>query len=141
MKKLTINAPGDSKPIGAYSPAIAVRVDSGDQFLFITGQVATDEAGTVLAPGDPAGQAEVVFGRISALLSAAGGDMHAVVSVTIYVTSRALFEEVSAVRNRWLSEARPSSTMVVAELMEAGCLVEISAVAVVARTTPPEMAP
>lgn len=120
---------GHSKPVGRYSPGIAVQ---GGQLVFVSGQVSTDENGTVLKPGDAAGQTEVVFDRIAQVLAAAGATLADLVSLVIYVVDvRRDFPAISGVRNRLLSDPAPSSTLVeVASLVEDGCLVEISGIAV-----------
>jgi enamine deaminase RidA (YjgF/YER057c/UK114 family) len=121
---------GHSKPVGRYSPGIAVQ---GGSLVFVSGQVATDESGAVLEPGDVAGQTRVVFDRMGQVLKAAGGTLADLVSLVIYVVDvRRDFAAVSGVRNGLLSEPAPASTLVeVAALVEDGCLVEISGVAVV----------
>lgn len=124
---------GHSKPIGRYSPGLEVEVPAGARLVFVSGQVATDLDGTVLSPEDPAGQTEVVFDRIRAVLRQAGGDLGDLVSLVLYLVDvRRDFAAVSGVRDRTLGDPAPASALVeVARLAEAGCLVEISGVAVV----------
>jgi 2-iminobutanoate/2-iminopropanoate deaminase len=122
---------GHSKPVGKYSPGIALRPEAAGSLVFVSGQVATDEHGRLLHPGDAGGQAEVVFDRLAAVLAAAGLGLADLVSLTIYVCDLGEnFAAVSAVRNARLSEPGPSSAFVgVAALVEDGCLVEISGIA------------
>jgi len=128
--RIPLLPPGHSKPVGKYSPGIALT-GPAEQLVFVSGQVATDDAGRLLHPDDPAGQAEVVFDRIEAVLGQAGLGLADLVSLTIYLIDLpANFAAVSAVRNRRLSQPGPSSAFVgVAGLVEAGCLVEISGIA------------
>jgi len=127
---------GHSKPVGTYSPGIAVRSDEAGALVFVSGQVATDEHGGLLHPGDAGGQAGVVFDRLAAVLASAGLELRDLVSLTIYVRDLAAnFAAVSAVRNARLEHPGPSSAFVgVAELVEEGCLVEISGVAAAGTT-------
>lgn len=127
---------GHSRPIGHYSPGTSVRLAPGDQLLFISGQVATDATGAVLCPGDPTGQSEVVFSRIAAILAEEGGDLSDLISVTIFLSDRSLFPMVSAVRDRTFAEHAPASTLVIAQMMEEGCLLEINAIGVKRATNP-----
>ncbi|HEV2888164.1 MAG TPA: RidA family protein [Jatrophihabitans sp.] len=122
---------GHSKPVGKYSPGIALRSEAAGELVFVSGQVSTDAHGRLLHPGDAGGQAGVVFDRIAAVLAAAGLGLADLVSLTIYVRDlRSNFAAVSAVRNARLGEPGPSSAFLgVAELVEDGCLVEISGVA------------
>ncbi|GIF15713.1 RidA family protein [Actinoplanes teichomyceticus] len=123
---------GHSKPIGRYSPGVRAELPAGASLVFVSGQVATDDAGVVLCPDDPGGQTRVVFARIADVLAEAGATLADIVSVTIYLTDVAAhFTAVSAVRNELLPEPPPASVLVeVSRLAEPGCLVEISAVAV-----------
>lgn len=123
---------GHSKPVGMYSPGIAVEL-AGARLVFVSGQVATDARGTVLAPGDAGAQAEIVFERVAQVLAQSGGQLSDLVSVVIYATDVARdFEAISGARNRLLGDPPPASVLVeVSGLVETGCLVEISGVAVV----------
>jgi 2-iminobutanoate/2-iminopropanoate deaminase len=124
---------GHSKPIARYSPGIAVALGGPRQLVFVSGQVATDEAGAVCCPGDAGGQTEIVFDRMAQVLAAAGGRLSDLVNVTVYVADVARdFAAISAVRNRLLGDPAPASALVeVSRLAESGCLVEISGIAVV----------
>jgi len=91
----------------------------------------SSSAARLLHPGDAGGQAQVVFDRLAAVLAAAELSLSDLVSLTIYVRELASnFAAVSAVRDARLAEPGPSSAFVgVAELVEDGCLVEISGIA------------
>ncbi|MGI9506105.1 MAG: RidA family protein [Geminicoccaceae bacterium] len=132
IKKKTLCPEVHSRPIGAYSPGMSLKLSDQMTLVFVAGQVATDEDGQVLHPSDAAGQTRIVFERIASVLDEAGGDLSHLVSLTIYVTDLADFDAVSGIRNEILGRRRlaPASALVqVAGLVEAGCLVEISAIA------------
>jgi enamine deaminase RidA (YjgF/YER057c/UK114 family) len=113
---------------------VLVPLNSSSSLLFISGQVASDERGKVIGPGDIRRQTEAVFARLEAVLDAAGGSLADLVSMVIYVTEMANFTAVSEVRNRVLADPPPSSTFVeVSALAVPEHLVEISAVALVPR--------
>jgi 2-iminobutanoate/2-iminopropanoate deaminase len=124
---------GHSKPIGRYSPGIQITMTPGRDLVFVSGQVATDDQGRVLSPGDAGAQTRVVFRRIEQVLAAAGGSLADLASLTIYLTDvRGDFPAVSAVRDEVLSEPPPASVLVeVSALAEEGCVVEISGIATV----------
>jgi 2-iminobutanoate/2-iminopropanoate deaminase len=105
----------------------------GTRLVYVSGQVATDHEGRVLAQGDAGGQTEIVFDRIRQVLRTAGGTLDDLVNLAVYLVDvRGDFAAVSGVRNRILGEPAPASALVeVSRLVEEGCLVEISAVAVV----------
>lgn len=137
VEKQVLVSQGQSKPIGRYSPGLALRLQGSARLVFISGQVATDDRGQVLGRGDAGRQAEVVFQRIRQILGLAGGDLADLVSVVIYLVNvERDFAAVSAVRNRMLGVPPPTSTLVeVSRLAEDGCVVEISGMAAVSASS------
>ncbi|MFM0626833.1 RidA family protein [Paraburkholderia xenovorans] len=123
---------GHSKPVGRYSPGVSVRTGAAARWVFVSGQVAVDARGSLVGPGDAGRQAIEVFARIEQVLAQARGKLSDLVSLVIYLVNIGDFPAVSAVRNRVLREPAPSSTLVVvSRLVETGCLVEISGVALI----------
>jgi 2-iminobutanoate/2-iminopropanoate deaminase len=133
VEKQVLVPQGQSKPIGRYSPGLALQLLPPERLVFISGQVATDDRGQVLGRAEAGTQAEVVFQRIRNILGLVGGDLADLVSVVIYVVDvERDFAAISAVRDRVLGTPAPASTLVeVSRLAEEGCLVEISGTAVV----------
>jgi 2-iminobutanoate/2-iminopropanoate deaminase len=127
---------GNSRPVGRYSPGLTVPLDEYRKLVMISGRVASSPEGLLVGGRDPKAQAEAVFDRLEAVLSAAGGGLADLVSVVIYVVDRSHFGAISEVRNRRLADPPPASVLVVVTaLAEEGRLVEISGIAVVARGT------
>lgn len=130
MKKIKIIPEGSAKPLGAYSPAYAVEVGDAT-FIYTTGQIALDASGAVVAPGDIEQQAEFVYQQIDKLLAGAGAGIDDVVKMTVYLTDMGDFAKFSVIRNKYLKNAEPASTLVeVRKLVKEGLVVEIEAVAV-----------
>jgi enamine deaminase RidA (YjgF/YER057c/UK114 family) len=130
MKRTLIHPPGHPAPRGAYSPGLLVE-HGGSSTLYLTGQLAVDPEGKVVAPFDAAAQTEYVFGLIGSILRAAGMDFGDVVKVDTFLTHMPDFEKFSAVRNRFFAESRPVSTLLeVKGLAREGCCVEIEVTAV-----------
>lgn len=104
--------------------------------VFLTGQVAWDDAGAVVGVGDIAAQAAQVWRNITAVLAAVGAGLDDVVKLTTYTTDLAHRDAIGRERARHFAPGRfPASTfLVVAGLADPDLLVEIEAVAVV----PPE---
>jgi 2-iminobutanoate/2-iminopropanoate deaminase len=100
----------------------------GDQVL-VAGMTAA--FGDETAGGDSMyEQAKAVFGKIRALIEAAGGQMDDVVKVNIFVTDIKRREEVWKARAEFFSGDFPVSTLVqVAALARPDLLVEVEAVA------------
>jgi 2-iminobutanoate/2-iminopropanoate deaminase len=130
MKKTLIYPAGHPAPRGAYSPGLLVEHNDGSSTLFLTGQLAVDPSGNVVAPFDAAAQTEYVFALIESILGAAGMGFGDVVKVQTFLTHMPDFEKFSAVRNRFFADSRPVSTLVeVKGLAREGCCVEIEVVA------------
>ena len=136
MKKEFISVGGQSAPRGAYTPAI--RVDLGTAtMLFVTGQLALDAEGKVVAPFDAAAQTEFIFGLLAPILGAAGMSFTDVVRAQTYLTDMSDFQKFSAVRDRHLGESRPASTLIeVKGLAHRGCCVEIELTAMKPNPSP-----
>lgn len=129
MKKTLIHPENHPAPRGAYSPGLLVE-HNGASTLFLTGQLAVDPEGKVVAPYDATAQTEYVFELIGSVLSAAGMGFADVVKVQTFLTHMPDFEKFSLVRNRYFAEARPVSTLLeVKGLAREGCCVEIEVVA------------
>lgn len=125
-----INPASMKQPTKAYSNGILVPI--GDvSILFVTGQVAQDDNGQVIAPNDFTAQTRFVFGQIEKILIDAEMTFDDVVKAQIFVTDMSQSSKVSAVRDMVLANARPASTMVeVNKLVKAGCCVEIEVIAI-----------
>src|SRR5580658_4169073 len=81
----------------------AVRVTAGE-LLFISGQVAWDEAGEIVGAGDPGAQARQVFHNLRVILQSVGADLDAITKLTVYVTSFDWFEELATIRGELFPE-------------------------------------
>ena len=107
------------------------RVKIGNQ-VFVTGTVATDEAGNAVAPGDMYAQAKQALGNIERVLQRAGASMKDVVRTRMFVTDISRWEEVGRAHGEYFKAIRPCTTMVeVSKLIAPEYLVEIEADAVI----------
>jgi enamine deaminase RidA (YjgF/YER057c/UK114 family) len=83
-----------------------------------------------LAAMDEYEQAKIIFGKIKAMVEAAGGTMADIVKVTIYVTNIKNNVKVWAARREFFTDDFPASTLVeVSALATPELLVEIEAIA------------
>lgn len=129
MKELT--TPEFPIPIGAYSNGLSIPIGEKN-LVFLTGQVALNKEGEVMFPNDPALQTDYIFQKINSLLHEAGGSLDNIVKVVIYITNMDDFSKISLVRNKFLGNARPVSTLVeVSRLTIDNCVVEIEATAII----------
>jgi 2-iminobutanoate/2-iminopropanoate deaminase len=112
-------------PEGTWSNCLVV---SG--IAYVAGMTAWGRDRTSVDGVDEYAQARTIFGKIRALLEAAGGSMADVVKVTIFVTDISKREEVWRARREVFSGNFPASTLVqVAALAHPELKVEIEAVA------------
>jgi 2-iminobutanoate/2-iminopropanoate deaminase len=99
--------------------------------IYVSGQLARLEDGSIGGDGSMLSQATIALGRIKALLEAAGASMDDVAKLTIYVTDISKRPEVSEARQKFFTGDFPTSTLVeVSALAAPGLLVEIEAIAV-----------
>jgi 2-iminobutanoate/2-iminopropanoate deaminase len=130
MKKTLITPANHPAPRGAYSPGLLVE-HGGSSTLYVTGQLAVDPDGKVVAPDDAAAQTEYVFSLIGSILETAGMNFTDVVKVQTFLTHMPDFEKFRPVRDRFFAATKPVSTLLeVKGLARAGCCVEIEVVAV-----------
>ena len=116
---------------GHYSQA--VKIDLGTKtMVLVAGQIALEEDGTPVAPGDFTAQTHFVFKRIQRVLEEAGASLDDVVKALFFITDASKYNEVSAVRNEYFAVARPASAMVeISNTVAKGCDVEIEVMAII----------
>ena len=112
------------------SPATAARSAIGDRVL-VSGTTATNGAGEVVCPGDPAGQTTFILDKIAASLAALGAGLDDVVRTRVYLADANHWEPVSRVHGRRFGSVRPANTMLEIGRLIGDYLVEIEAEAVV----------
>jgi len=109
-----------------YSQAVLI-----DKTLYVSGSVAVDANGRLVAPGDMAGQMRAAYANIRRTLAAHGADFDEVVKETIYTTDMDALLKSSDVRFDYYDKERlPTASWVqVQRLVDPGFLVEIEVVA------------
>jgi 2-iminobutanoate/2-iminopropanoate deaminase len=128
LSRREIRVPALAEPISHYTDAVL----AGD-LLFISGCVPVDGNGKLVA-GDVVAQARQVFANIGMVLEAAGARFADVVKVTVFLVDVDDRPAVNTVRQEVFGSARPASTLVeVSRLAVPGALIEVEAVALVAR--------
>jgi 2-iminobutanoate/2-iminopropanoate deaminase len=109
-----------------YSQAVLV-----DKTLYISGSVAADASGRLVAPGDMAGQMRAAYANIRRTLEAHGADFDEVVKETIYTTDMDAMLKASDLRFEYYNKERlPTTSWIqVQRLVDPGFLVQIEVVA------------
>jgi len=115
-----------------------VSVAGPGRLVHVAGQVSWDADGVLVAPGDLAGQVEQTYVNVAAALEAAGGTLHDLVDLTMYVAGwtpdqmPAVVEGMERAATRLGGTSAPPATLIgVAALHAPEHLVELKAVAVV----------
>ena len=129
-KKTAKNPSTVARPLKNYY-SNAVRSEAGP-LLWISGQVAIDQAGKLVGEGDLRKQAVQVLENIRAILSESGAAMSDIVKVTVYVTDIRAFNDIADIREKYFPEDGPASVICeVSALAWPEFMIEIEAVAVV----------
>ncbi|MFH1833260.1 MAG: RidA family protein [Candidatus Levyibacteriota bacterium] len=130
MKKTKINSTEFAKRMGAYSHAYKVELNDAT-LIFTTGQIAVDKNGNVVYQNNIEKQTEFVFESLNKVLNESGSSLDDVVKVTVFVTDMNYFPKISKVRNQYLKNSEPVSTLIeVNRLAKEGCKIEIEAIAI-----------
>jgi enamine deaminase RidA (YjgF/YER057c/UK114 family) len=125
-----IPAPDGMAPGRGYTHVVT----GSGRVVAVSGQVALDDRGEVVGPGDPAAQAQQVFENLRRCLAAAGASFGDVIKLTYFVTDVAHLPAIRSVRDELLGTDRlPASAAVqVAALVSPDLLLEAEALALVA---------
>lgn len=131
MQRRAFNPPS-LPPAAGYSQIVEV---SGGTTIFIAGQVAWDQEGRLVGPGDLEAQARQVFANLATALAEAGGTPADLVRVGIYVVDHDVEKlgVIRTVRDEILqADPPPASTLIgVQSLALPDLLIEVDAIAVI----------
>jgi 2-iminobutanoate/2-iminopropanoate deaminase len=132
--RLTLDNPATvAAPYGDRFAHVA-RLDLGTgALLALSGQVAVDDDGKVVAPGDITGQSERVFELIGQILAAHGASFADVLHVRTFLTDLDDLPGYGAVRRRFFPGTPPpaSTTVEVSRLFLPGAVLEVEVTAAV----------
>jgi reactive intermediate/imine deaminase len=118
-------------PIGTYAHSVRVQTSDGI-FIYVSGQIASDADGNLVAPNDLPGQTQRVFENVKAILEANSASFADVVKLQTFVTTLDGLDEMRQIRSRYLTAELPASTAVqVAALVVPDAVIEVDVVAVI----------
>jgi aryl-alcohol dehydrogenase-like predicted oxidoreductase/enamine deaminase RidA (YjgF/YER057c/UK114 family) len=121
--RLTVSTGSVWEAVCGYSRAVRI----GNRVL-VSGTTATNGAGQVVCPGDPAGQAVFILDKIAASLAAVGATLEDVVRTRVYLRDVGQWESVARVHGRYFGKIRPANTLIeISRLVGPDYLVEIEA--------------
>lgn len=129
------NPPTVAAPFGDRFAHVA-RLDlPGGALLFLAGQVAVDDTGAVVAPGDAAAQADRIFDIVRGILTAHGATLADILHIRTFMTNLDDLPPYGEVRRRLFPRNPPPSTTVeVSRLFLPGAVLEIEVTAATGRT-------
>jgi 2-iminobutanoate/2-iminopropanoate deaminase len=119
-----VSTPEAPAAIGPYSQAIRT-----DTLLFVSGQIALDPGTGVLVPGGIEAETHQVFRNLSAILTAAGSSLSAVVKTTVYLADFSEFEAMNAVYRTYFVDPAPARATIQAAGLPRQARVEIDVIA------------
>jgi enamine deaminase RidA (YjgF/YER057c/UK114 family) len=122
-------APGGVAAGRGYSQVVTGR----GRLVVVSGQIAQDERGELVGPGDPAAQARQVFENLRRCLAEAGASFTDVVKLTFFVLDVADLPAVRDARDAVIDASQPpaSTAVQVTALFAPGYLLEVEAWALV----------
>ena len=130
--RLTLDNPASvAAPFGDRFAHVA-RIDLGSgALLMLAGQVAVDDDGRVVAPGDAGAQAERIFEIAGGLLAAHGATLAHVLHIRTFMTDLGDLAAYGAVRRRLFTGTPPpaSTTVQVSGLFLPGAVLEVEVTA------------
>ena len=118
----TAAAPG---AIGTYSQAVRCG-----QTVYLSGQIPLLPETMELVSGGIDAEIRQVLDNLSAVAEAAGGGLHDVVKLTVYLTDLADFPRVNEIMARYFSEPYPARAAVGVVALPKGAAVEMDAILV-----------
>jgi enamine deaminase RidA (YjgF/YER057c/UK114 family) len=111
-----------------YSHVVVVEAK---KTIFVSGQLARDGKGEVVAPGDMRAQLRQVGENIKAALEAAGASLKDIVKTNTYVTDIAEYFKHVDVRMEYFGALPTSTTIEVSKLAHPDLVVEVEVIAMV----------
>jgi enamine deaminase RidA (YjgF/YER057c/UK114 family) len=113
MQLRPLVTPAVHPPYGRYHQGIEAAGVA--RLVALSGQLGQRADGSV--PADVAAQAAVAFANIDALLQAAGLGRASILRLTTYLVEAADRPAYMAVRDRWVAEPAPASTLVIVKAL------------------------
>jgi len=114
--------------IGPYSQA----VNAGGT-IYLSGQIPLDASSGKLIDGDFTARVRQVLENISAVCTAAGGNINDIVKLNVYLTDLGEFETVNAIMAEFFTTPYPARAAVQVAALPKGTDVEMDAVMVLAQ--------
>ena len=135
--RMTLDSPASvpAPPGNRYAHVARVDLPGGGALLMLAGQVALDDDGALVGPGDVTAQAEHIFDVIEGILAAHGAVHDDVMHIRTFMTSLDDLPAYGSVRRRlFATNPPPSTTVEISRLFLPGAVLEIEVTAAVTHT-------
>jgi len=118
-----ISTPKAPQPVGTYSQAIVVGEN-----VYIAGQIALIPESLEMNNASIEDEVKQVLENLSAISVAAGGNLNAICSLTVYVTNIEYITAVNEAMTNYLNEPYPARAVIQVSALPRSARVEISAI-------------
>ncbi|MFO8064991.1 MAG: RidA family protein [Spirochaetia bacterium] len=112
------------------------RIVVDGDYVFVSGTTGFDYHTMTISP-DPGEQAEQCFRNVEEFLNEAGASIETLLRVLLIIPRREDLDAMLPVIRRYLQRARPTSTMIIAELMDERMKLEVEVTARLCDTATP----
>lgn len=123
MSKAIIETTAAPGAVGPYSQAVRY-----ENLVFLSGQIALDPATGKLVSEDVGAQARQVFANLRAVCQAAGGDLHGIVKLVIYLTDLGQFATINEIMADVFTPPYPARATIEVAGLPLGAAVEVEAI-------------
>lgn len=132
MMKQKIYTEQAPQAIGPYSQAIQVDTSAtGGKTVYFSGQIPLDPKTMQLVGDDFASQAKQVLTNLQSVSKAAGGNLNAIVKVTVYLIDLANFPVFNELMSQFFQEPYPARTTIQVSALPKEAQVEVEAIMVI----------
>ena len=128
MSKQVVQTDKAPAAIGPYSQAVVAPSGST---VYLSGQIGLNPATGDLVSEQIEEQARQAFGNLGAVIHAAGGSLHSIVKLTLFLTDLSHFGIVNNIMAELIPEPFPARSTVEVSALPKGALFEVEAVIVV----------
>ncbi|RLP24032.1 RidA family protein [Mesorhizobium sp. YM1C-6-2] len=125
---IPIVPPGSAKPIAPY-----VHGARADNTIYVSGTLAIDQQGSVVHPGDAAGQTRYILDQIKSVVEAGGGSLSDIAYNMIFISDVKHYGEMNRVYAEYFPNP-PARFCIVSQLVREEFLIEIASIAHVQST-------
>ena len=127
MNKKIIHTDHAPQAIGTYSQAV-----NHQGLVFVSGQIPLDPKNMEMVTGGIESQIRQVFENLSAICTAAGGSLDAIVKLTVYLTDMGDFPQVNAIMEQYFTTPYPARAALGVAALPKDAKVEMDAILAIA---------